>query len=59
MTGMITDAMKQYERSTDEILKTHRRKRPSNAGVKLPDSTNLIAAITIIFVLIVAAVEIV
>lgn len=56
MTG-ITDAMKQYERSTEDMLKANRAKRPSKAGVKLPDSTNLIAAITIIFVLAVAAAE--
>ncbi len=56
MTG-ITDAMKQYERSTEEMLKTNRTKRPSTAGVKLPDSTKLIAALTVIFVLAVAAAE--
>jgi hypothetical protein len=39
------------------MLKANRTKRPSKAGVKLPDSTNLIAAITIIFVLAVAAAE--
>ncbi len=56
MSG-ITDAMKQYERSTEEMLKTNRTKRPSKAGVKLPDSTKLIAAITVIFVLLIAVVE--
>ncbi len=56
MSG-ITDAMKQYERSTDEMLKINRTKRPSNAGVKLPDSTRLIAALAVIFTLAVALAE--
>lgn len=58
MTG-ITDAMKQYERSTEEMLKANRTKRPTEAGIKLPDSTKLIAAVTVVFALAVAAAELV
>ncbi len=53
----ITDAMKQYERSSEDMLKMERTKRPTKAGVKLPDAPKLIAALTIIFVLAVALAE--
>lgn len=58
MSG-ITDAMKQYERSTEELLKTIRTKGPSKEGVRLPDSTKLVAALAVIFVLVVALAELV
>ncbi len=58
MSG-ITDAMKQYERSTEEQLKTIRTKGTSKEGVRLPDSTKLVAALAVIFVLVVALAELV
>ncbi len=53
----ITDAMKQYERSTEDTLKAIRTKSSSKAEVKLPDSTRLIAALAVAFILAVAAAE--
>ncbi len=53
----ITDAMKQYERSTEDILKVIRTKSSSKAEFKLPDSTKLIVALAVVFILAVAAAE--
>jgi len=45
----ITDAMRQYERSTDEIVR-RKPKRGREHGIKRPDSKNIVAGITVLFV---------
>jgi hypothetical protein len=45
-----TDAMRQYERSTDEILK-NKPKRSKEYGIRRPDSINIISALSGLFVI--------
>jgi hypothetical protein len=45
-----TDAMRQYERATDEILK-NKPKRSKEYGIKRPDSINIISALSGLFVI--------
>lgn len=52
----ITDAMKQYERATDEIVK-RKPKRGKAYGIKVPDSMNIMAGLTGLFVLFVLIAE--
>jgi hypothetical protein len=44
----MNDSMKQYEKATEEMLKT-RPKHPKPYGIKQPDSRNVIALIAGIF----------
>jgi len=52
----ITDAMRQYERATDEIIK-NKPKRGRAYGIKRPDSMNIVAGLTGLFVLLVLIAE--
>lgn len=55
VTG-ITDAMRQYEKSTEEIFKN----KPKNVkpyGIKRPETINIIAMLTGIFLISVVLVE--
>ncbi|HOT05991.1 MAG: hypothetical protein A4E45_02293 [Methanosaeta sp. PtaB.Bin039] len=47
ITG-ITDAMMQYERANEEMLKKYRRKHQSQ-GIRLPESHNVIGALCVLF----------
>lgn len=52
----ITDQMRQYERSTEDIMKN----RPKNGkahGVKRPDSANIVAVLAGLFVVSVIIIE--
>lgn len=52
VTG-ITDSMRQYERSTEEIIK----RKPKNSrpyGIKRPDNMNIVATLAGLFVIFVA-----
>ncbi|OPY54864.1 MAG: hypothetical protein A4E48_00204 [Methanosaeta sp. PtaU1.Bin060] len=51
ITG-ITDAMHQYGKTTESIYK-NKPKYPKAHGVKRPETTNIIAGLTIIFLLLV------
>ncbi len=52
----ITDAMRQYEQATDEIIK-NKPKRGRAYGIKRPDSMNIVAGLTGLFVLFVLIAE--
>ena len=52
----ITDAMRQYEKATDEIIK-RKPKRGRAYGIKRPDSMNIVAGLTGLFVLFVLIAE--
>jgi hypothetical protein len=52
VTG-ITDAMIQYSRAT-EVIYNNKPKYSKPHGVKRPDTKNIIAALTVIFVVLVA-----
>jgi hypothetical protein len=52
----ITDAMKQYERSTESILKD-KPKRSKAYGVKRPDTPNIVAVLAGLFVVIVVVAQ--
>lgn len=43
-----TDAMRQYERATDEIIK-NRPKRSREYGIRRPDSINIVFALSCLF----------
>ncbi len=53
----ITDQMRQYERSSEEIMKS-RPKHNRAEGVKRPDSPNIIAVLAGLFVIFIAVAEI-
>ena len=55
VTG-INDAMHQYERSTDEIVK-NKPKYGKPYGIKRPDSVNIIALLAGIFLILVVLAE--
>ena len=50
----ITDAMRQYEKSIEEIMR-NKPKRSKAYGIKLPDSINVVAMLAGIFFILVAA----
>ncbi len=52
VTG-ITDAMMQYGKATESVY-MHKPKRGKPYGIKRPDSANVIAVLTVIFVVLVA-----
>ncbi len=52
----ITDAMRQYERSSEEIYK-NRPKRSKPYGIKLPEPMNIVAVLTALFLIFVLAAE--
>ncbi len=52
----ITDAMRQYERSTEEIIK-NRPKRGRPYGIKRPDAVNIVGALAGLFLIFVLASE--
>jgi hypothetical protein len=52
VTG-ITDAMIQYGRATESVY-MHKPKNGKPYGIKRPDSKNVIAVLTLIFVILVA-----
>jgi hypothetical protein len=53
----ITDAMKQYERATEDIIK-NKPKRGRAYGIKVPDSMDIVAVLTGLFVLFVLIAQI-
>jgi len=55
VTG-ITDAMHQYERSTDEIFK-NKPKYGKAYGIKRPETTNIIAVLAVLFLIFVVFAE--
>jgi hypothetical protein len=52
VTG-ITDTMNQYSRNT-EVIFNKKPKTPKPYGIKRPDSKNIIAVLTVVFVVFVA-----
>ncbi len=52
VTG-ITDQMLQYEKGTETIIR-NKPKRPKAHGVKRPEATNIVAVLTVLFVIFVA-----
>jgi len=52
----ITDAMKQYERSTEEIYR-NKPKRSRPHGIKRPDAVNIVGVLAGLFLLLVLATE--
>jgi hypothetical protein len=55
MSNAINDAMRQYWRSTEEILKTSTPKHPKEYGIKLPEAYNIVAVLTGLFLFMVVA----
>ncbi len=54
----ITDAMRQYERSTEQILK-NRPKHQKAYGIKRPESMNIVAILGALFVVFVIVAQII
>jgi hypothetical protein len=55
MSSAINDGMRQYWRSTEEILQTSRPKHPKEYGIKLPEAYNIVAVLTGLFLFMVVA----
>jgi hypothetical protein len=51
VTG-ITDQMMQYERGT-EVIYNNKSKHPKIYGIKRPEAVNIIAVLTVLFVVVV------
>jgi len=54
----VTDAMKQYSKATEEIIK-NKPKRGKPYGIKRPSSEKLVAALAAIFAILVLAGELI
>lgn len=52
----ITDAMKQYSRSTEEIY-MNKPKRAKAYGINAPDSISVVSTLTALFLILVLAAE--
>lgn len=55
MSSGINDGMRQYWRSTEEILNSSRPKHAKAYGVKLPEAYNVVAFLTGLLVIVVVA----
>lgn len=54
----ITDAMRQYEKTVDEIVKKN-PKHGKEYGIKRPESATIIVALAVLFVISAIAVELI
>ncbi len=52
----ITDAMRQYERSTEEIMK-NKPKHGRPYGIKRPEAANIVGVLAVLFLIFVLASE--